>query len=151
MSRGLRLLPGHGERISGPWGRAMVLKAAAADSAGHYSLLEFTAQPGAAWSTYHTHPTTEAWYVLEGELSFRIDGHRLSAPAGSFLLAPGGVPHAAANLGPVPARYLVIFSPAGLEQWFIDLARLVDLARPREPHPSELSALAGHYGIVALE
>ncbi len=151
MSLALRLLPGEGKRIAGPWGRSIVLKARGRDTATHYSLLEFTAAPRAPWSTYHTHPTTEAWYVLEGELSFRLDGQRLAAPAGSFVLAPGGVPHAAANLGPMTARYVVIFSPAGLEQWFVDVARLVEAAQPDEPDACELSALAGRYGIVPAE
>jgi quercetin dioxygenase-like cupin family protein len=75
MGRGIRLLPGEGERIAGPWGGAVNRhKGGRCGYRTHYSLLEFTAAPGAAWSTYHTHPTTEAWYVLEGDLSFRLDG-----------------------------------------------------------------------------
>jgi quercetin dioxygenase-like cupin family protein len=74
MSPALRLLPGEGERSAGPWGRSIVLKASGRDTATHYSLLEFMAAPRAPWSTYHRHPTTEAWYVVEGELSFRLDG-----------------------------------------------------------------------------
>jgi len=151
MSPAVRLLPGEGERIVGPWGRSIALKASGVDTATHYSLLEFTTEPGAPWSTYHTHPTTEAWYVMEGELTFRLDGRRLAALAGSFLLAPGGVPHAVANLGSMTARYVVIFSPAGLESWFIDVASLVEAAKPGEPDPGELSALAARYGIVLAE
>ncbi|HEX6828148.1 MAG TPA: cupin domain-containing protein [Burkholderiales bacterium] len=151
MSRAVRLLPGEGEGIAGLWGRSIVLKASGLDTATQYSLLEFTAAPAAPWGTYHTHPTTEAWYVVEGELSFRLDGQRLAAPAGSFLLAPGGVPHAVANLGSVTARYVVIFSPAGLERWFVDVARLMEAVKPGEPDPGELSALAGRYGIVPAE
>lgn len=151
MSQPLRLLPGEGERIAGPWGRSILQKAAGIHTAAHYSLLEFRAAPGASWSTYHTHPTTEAWYIVEGELTFRLDGRLVEAPAGSFVLAPGGVPHAAANPGTIAARYLVIFSPAGLEQWFRDVARLVDAARPHEPDPSALGLLAARYGIVPAE
>lgn len=151
MRLALRLLPGEGDRITGPWGRSIVQKAAGLHTATHYSLLEFRAAPGAAWSTYHTHPTTEAWYVVEGTLTFRLDGHLVDAPTGSFVLAPGGVPHAAANLGSTVARYLVIFSPAGLEQWFRDVARVVDSAKPSEPDPSALSLLAARYGIVPAE
>jgi quercetin dioxygenase-like cupin family protein len=151
MGRGIRLLPGEGERIAGPWGRSITLKAAGLSTATHYSLLEFTAGPGAAWSTYHTHPTTEAWYVLDGELSVRLDADLVTASAGSFLLAPGGVPHAVANGGPVPVRYLVLFSPAGLEEWFVDLAHLLHASQPEGPHPSALNALAARYGITPVE
>ena len=64
MSRVVRLLPSEGVGIAGPWRRSIVLKASGVDTATHYSLLEFTAAPGAPWSTYHTHPTTEAWCVV---------------------------------------------------------------------------------------
>ena len=151
MPSAIQLLPGEGERIADLWGRSIVLKAGGPDTTAHYSFLEFTAAPGAPWSTYHTHPTTEAWYVVEGELSFRLAGQLVHAPAGTFLLAPGGVPHAAANPGPRPARYVVIFSPAGLERWFVDLAQLMDRAGPGEPAPGALSALAERYGIVPVD
>ena len=52
MSRAIRLLPGEGEKIAGPWGRSIVLKATGADTAAHYSILEFTAAPGAPRATH---------------------------------------------------------------------------------------------------
>jgi quercetin dioxygenase-like cupin family protein len=138
--------------VSELWGRSIVAKATATQTASHCSILEFTAIPGAPWSTYHTHLAAEAWYVLEGELSFRLDGQELTAPKGTFLLAPGGVPHAVANLSAEAVRYLVIFAPAGLEDWFADMARVVDQAWPAEPGPlAAVNALADRYGIVAME
>ena len=82
MSEAIRLLPGVGVGIAGPWGRSILLKAAGIHTATHYSLLEFRAAPGAPWSTYHTHPAAEAWYVVEGELTFRLDGRLVDAPTG---------------------------------------------------------------------
>jgi hypothetical protein len=51
--------------------------------------------------------------VLDGELTFRLGETILPAPAGSFLLAPGGTPHSQVNSGPGPTDYLVIF-PGGV-------------------------------------
>jgi hypothetical protein len=71
-------------------------------------------------------------------------------PAHSSWL-PVGFRTRAANPGPLAARYLVIFSPAGLERWFLDVARLVEVAKPEEPDPIALRLLAQRYGIVPAE
>jgi mannose-6-phosphate isomerase-like protein (cupin superfamily) len=42
----------------------------------------------------HVHPDrTEAFWVLEGEVEFELDGRLTAAAAGSFVLVPGGVAH----------------------------------------------------------
>ncbi len=149
-SNGITCASSQGLKLVGPGGRSILLKAGSADTRGAYSLLQFTTPPGSPWSTHHIHPATEAWYVLGGELTFRLGESILPAPAGSFILAPGGMPHSLVNSGTRFAEYLVIFSPAGVEDFFIDLSRLVESARPNEPSPDALNALAQQYGIVAV-
>ena len=125
-------------------------QAGSTETQGAYSLLKLTAPSGSPWSTHHTHPATEAWYVLDGELTFRLGERILPAPAGSFVLAPGETPHSQVNSGPGPAEYLVIFSPGGLEDFFLHLSELIERARPNQPNPDALNALAERYGIVAV-
>jgi hypothetical protein len=45
---------------------------------------------------------------------------------------------------------LVIFSPGGIEEFFLHLSRLIESARPNQPSPDALNALAERYGIVAV-
>jgi quercetin dioxygenase-like cupin family protein len=139
-----------GLKLTGLGGRSVLLKADSTETRGAYSLLKFTAPPGSPWSTHHIHSATEAWYVLDGELTFRLGETILPAPAGSFVLAPGGTPHSQVNSGHGPAEYLVIFSPGGLEDFFQHLSRLIESARPNQPSPDALNALAERYGIVAV-
>lgn len=54
------------------------------------------------------HQDEEIWYVLEGTLSFLLDGEEVAAPTGSCIIVPRGVAHAYRNLGPEPARYLIV-------------------------------------------
>ena len=55
----------------------------------------------------HTHAREgESWYVLEGNLRFKLDGEILRAAAGSFVFVPAGAPHCFQNDGDVPARIL---------------------------------------------
>jgi uncharacterized cupin superfamily protein len=73
----------------------------------------------------HTHAAQdESWYVLEGELRFKLDAAMHSAPAGSFVFVPRGTVHAFQNVGEGSARILVIFNPSGMEPFFEQFADL---------------------------
>ena len=93
------------------------------------------------------HEAEEAWYIMEGELKFWIGEESFAVSPGSFVLAPGGVPHSLANTGSMPAKYLVLFSPRGLERFFSNLAHLADAARPDQVSQEAFDALADRYGI----
>ena len=58
----------------------------------------------------HVHQHTEAFYVLEGELTFDVGAERetISIGAGGFVAAPLGVAHSFRTTGSHPARWLVI-------------------------------------------
>ena len=51
-------------------------------------------------------------YVLEGRLRFRLDETDHTAPAGSFVFIPRGVPHTWQNAGDGRAHILFVFTPA---------------------------------------
>jgi mannose-6-phosphate isomerase-like protein (cupin superfamily) len=51
----------------------------------------------------------EAWYVIEGSLTFRFADRTVEAAKGTTVFVPAGVPHTyTANS---PARYLIILTP----------------------------------------
>ena len=58
------------------------------------------------------HEDDEAWYVLEGELRFRLGEETLEVGAGGGVLAPKGIPHAYGNARRgETARYLLVMTP----------------------------------------
>ena len=64
----------------------------------------------------HVHPhTDEAFYVADGELTFRLGNREVVAGAGTFVFVPRGVVHTARNSGPGPMRGMSILSPGGAE------------------------------------
>ena len=67
----------------------------------------------------------EIFYVIEGTMSFLVDGEWLDAPRGSFLRIPAGVTHDFENRSGSGAGALNIFLPGGFEammpaivEWF---------------------------------
>src|SRR3954470_11877673 len=110
--------PGQGETIQGPVGGPLTFKARGEQTGGALTALENVIPPGEG-PPLHTHAAEdESWYVLEGELQFRIGEERSRAPAGSFVFVPRGTRHAFRNVGDEPARILVLFTPSGMEAFF---------------------------------
>ncbi len=89
-------------------------------ASGDLVLVEWTAEIGDHWiAPLHVHHSDdEAWYVLDGELGFRLGREVVIAAAGSAVVAPRGTPHTYWNAGNVEARYVLVMSAR--------LARLIE-------------------------
>src|SRR4051812_39279545 len=122
-SRSVVLGPGEGRVLSLGPGADVTLKAVRQDSNGTISAYEFTLPPGIAGPPVHLHRAwDEVFYVLEGEMTFLIDGQTSKNPAGSFVFVPRGIFHTFWNEGPAPARQLTVFTPSGIEDYFEELS-----------------------------
>jgi quercetin dioxygenase-like cupin family protein len=93
-----------------------------ADSDGRVAVMDNRIGPGRAGPPLHHHAFDEAFYVLEGELTFQLDGQRLTRRPGELAFARGGVHHTFANLSAGEARTLIICTPAGFERYFQRIA-----------------------------
>lgn len=80
--------------------------------------------PGERVADPHVHRHTEAFYVLEGELTFEIGAERetITVGAGGFVAAPPGVAHSFSTAGDEPARWLIVHACDG---GFADFMRAV--------------------------
>jgi mannose-6-phosphate isomerase-like protein (cupin superfamily) len=65
----------------------------------------------------HTHDgEDDAFYILEGEMTFVFGEREVAAPPGTFVLAPPDVEHGFRNDGDVPVRMLNVHAPAGFDR-----------------------------------
>ena len=65
----------------------------------------------------HVHADEDdAFYILEGELTFTFGDEVAPAPSGTFVLIPPGVPHGFRNDGEQPVRMLNLHAPAGFDR-----------------------------------
>ena len=118
------------------------------DTLGAYSLAEFTVAPGSGPVPHRHSREDESFYILEGQLEFRIGERIIAAAPGSFLFAPRGIPHAFKNVGTTSARGLVIISPAGLEKFFDERRALSQELPTTDPaYAGRSKALNEKYGL----
>jgi mannose-6-phosphate isomerase-like protein (cupin superfamily) len=65
----------------------------------------------------HVHDQEDdAFYIVEGEMTFTFGEEEASAPPGTFVLVPPGVAHGFRNDGDAPVRMLNIHAPAGFDE-----------------------------------
>jgi quercetin dioxygenase-like cupin family protein len=116
--------PGEGLTIQGPAGGPLTFKARGEETDAALTVFENVIAPGDG-PPFHTHAgEDESWYVLDGELRFRLGDDVASAAAGSFVFVPRGTPHCFQNVGAQPARIIVMFTPSGMERFFDRFATL---------------------------
>jgi mannose-6-phosphate isomerase-like protein (cupin superfamily) len=93
-----------------------VFKADGDEAAGRYSISEWWLEANTTGPGGHQHPEDDVFYVLAGTISFRVDDRWVDAPAGSFVLVPGGVTHDFQNRGDGRAGFLNISAPGNFEK-----------------------------------
>ena len=144
------LEPGAG--IADVWwktGRIQV-KASGEETGGSFAQVE-TNDPRGTATPMHVHRNEEeTFFVLDGEITFDVDGERTELGAGEYALVPRGVPHGYV-VRSEQARMLVTFSPSGFEQAFIELG--VPASEGEEPPadsvfppPEEMAKAFASYG-----
>src|SRR5262245_25691629 len=119
---------------------------------GKYALWEALVPPGGGPPPHVHSREEEGFYILEGEITFTVNGERVVAKAGMFANMPVGTPHSFKNESSQPAKMLISVAPAGLEQMFFEFG--VQLAEgattalpPTKEEIDKLMALAPRYGI----
>jgi len=127
--RPLVLGPGGGVRYEAR-GSEMTFKALASTAGGHFSLMERELPAGGRMPPAHRHlACDEAYYVLEGEVTFLLEGGERIGGAGWWVLVPGGVAHTFGNRSAGTARLLVLHAPP-LDSYFADLHELWHQSEP---------------------
>lgn len=98
--------PGKG-RLLWVLGELVRRKTTSDQTGGAYSLFEVTSQPGTGPPPHVHHREEEAFWVLEGEYEFLIEGRTLTAITGSLIYFSKGTLHAHRVVGESVGRMLL--------------------------------------------
>lgn len=112
---------------------------------GRFSLVEHPIVPRGLAAPMHLHTREDEYsFVLQGRWGFQLGSEVVYAEAGDLVYKPRNVWHTFWNATAEPARLLEIISPAGFEQFFVELAALMG------SDPDDLDAVAAlgaKYGV----
>jgi mannose-6-phosphate isomerase-like protein (cupin superfamily) len=143
------LKKGEGQSVWSLGGR-FTLKVSAADAGSRFALVEALAFRATEPPLHIHHKEDEAWYVLDGRMTFYVGDAVLEADAGAFVFAPSGIAHTF-TVDVEPTRVLVFASPAGFERFAEELGKPATSDEPPAglavPGPDVLGPVAQRYGI----
>ena len=120
------------------------------DTDGGYYLVEAIVPPGGGPPFHVQTREEEAFYILEGELSFYGDDGEVLAGPGTYLNIPKGAKHRFRNNGVATARMLFFFTPSGIEGLFDELAKLEVPSGDFSEVIKALNVLGDRYGVQYL-
>lgn len=103
-----------------PGGIRIEIQLGGEDTDGAFCLL--VDEPPAGWSIpAHRHrDEAETIHVVAGTFEVEVDGVRSRLGPGQTVHVPRGAVHSSGNVGDEPGRRLVVFSPAGIERFFLE-------------------------------
>ena len=102
--------PGEGHRL----GNVEFLARTADTPRFNFGIIEI--QPGRELEAHVHDEEDDAFYIVEGEMTFLFGGRSEVAGPGTFVLVPPGVEHAFRNDGSIPVRMLNIHAPGGFDR-----------------------------------
>ena len=87
---------------------------------GTFFLAEVSVPPGGGPPPHIHRREEETFYVQQGTLTVQVGGKTLQASPGDCVYLPRGIMHCFKNTGNVDAKFLVVVTPAGLENFFAE-------------------------------
>jgi quercetin dioxygenase-like cupin family protein len=122
------------------------------DTGGTYSFIEAKVFPGGGPAPHIQTREHEGFYVIDGQLTFKIDKKRIEAKPGTFVNVPSNVLHSFKNETNETAILIIVLYPPGMGQLFVNIGLEVsDINKQPPPFTDEqkqkLPSLAAKYGM----
>jgi quercetin dioxygenase-like cupin family protein len=120
------------------------------DTAGRYCLIDMYVPPGGG-PPPHRHDFEESFTVLEGEIEATFRGRQETVRSGQVINIPANAPHQFRNQSEQPARLLCLCSPAGMDEFFLEIGIPVGTRTTPapKPDPAEQEALMAKVAALA--
>jgi quercetin dioxygenase-like cupin family protein len=115
-------------------GELAIIHTTGKETNGNYSMVELFATKEGEVPWHIHHKEDEAFYIIEGEMTFYIGDKKVKGKAGDCVFAPKNIAHKYTVDSPGYSRVMLVFSPAGFE----DFVRVTSVpATSLAPPPSE--------------
>lgn len=132
-------------------GDRYTIKTSGAETGGALAVIEGVVPPDHGPPPHIHHREDEAFYVIDGDVEFHADGQSFRAGPGDWITLAKGSLHTFRNVSDRPARLLILVTPAGLEDFFLEIGRPAldgeDASEPTAEDIARLLAVAPKYGL----
>ncbi len=121
----------------------------AEQTGGRFSVVEHPLPARSLGAPVHTHAREdEITYVADGIVSVQLGDQVYEAGPGATIFKPRGIPHAFWNASDRPARMSEIITPAGFEQYFVEMAAVLAASEGGRPDPVRMKPIWDKYGLT---
>jgi quercetin dioxygenase-like cupin family protein len=103
-----------------PGGVRTEIHLARGDTDGAFCLIVDHPPPGWSLPPHLHRGAAETIHVVEGEFEIGVDGRVCQLHAGQTLHVPADTVHSTANVGATRGKRVLVFSPAGMERFFLE-------------------------------
>ena len=124
-------------------GMPMTMLCEAGETGGAWSLFEEEV-PFGMGPPPHRHDWDEAYYILDGEIDFEVDGQRVKSAKGDFNYLPRNTVHGFKGASQSSARVLIFAAPAHGSEFFQQLNEEV---RSLSEDASKIPQIGERHGI----
>jgi quercetin dioxygenase-like cupin family protein len=129
-------------------GAEIFVKVANADTDGAFAIFQHAVAPMSG-PPLHRHSLEDEWfYILNGDITFEIDGQRIVLHKGGSAFAPRGTVHTFQNFTNAPAEILALVTPGGFNQFFQEFSQSSKEGPASDP--GLIERIAHKYGIEIL-
>ena len=109
------------QEVTLPGGLRVEVHLRAEDTGGQLCLLVDHPPPGWVLPAHRHRNEAETIHVVSGRFELTVDGDVREMGPGDTEHVPRGVVHAGRNVGDEPGHRVLVFTPGGIEGWFLEV------------------------------
>jgi quercetin dioxygenase-like cupin family protein len=136
--------PGMGQELHA-FGDVLTVLLGGDQTGGTLTVMSDVTPPGGGPPLHVHHGEDELFLVIEGQISYFVDGNWTEVGVGGAVYLPRGAVHTYKNVGTTPSRHWILTTPSGFETFF---ARCADeFAKPDGPNMDRIVEIHQEHNI----